>query len=172
MRAGTMRPWPRLILGSCSVAIIAVVAVTAAALGPEAAQPWLLLSAGVAVITAVQGAASDPGDLAPALLFGLPPVIGLLADGSPTWLIGPLAVLLLVAGELNALAWESRGSGPLSTMRRHRLRSVGQLAAVGLVASLLVWMVGQGPAPRGTVAAVVAGVALAALGGVVFRRSA
>lgn len=163
---------PRLILASCSVAIIVLVVTTGAALGPESVRTWLLLSAGLAVITAVQAAASDSADLAPALLFSLPPVIALLADGSTTWLIGPLGAALLVAAELNALGWESHGTGPLSAMRSHRLRSMGQLAALGLAASLLVALVGRAPSPPGTVAAVVAAMALAALGGVVFRRSA
>lgn len=163
--------WPRLILASCSVAIVLLVVTTATALGPDGARPWLLVSGSIAVITAIQAAASDPADLAPALLFSLPPVIALLADGSPTWLVGPLGACLLLAGELSALSWESQGTRPLSAVRQHRLRGTAQLVSLGLIASLGVAMVGRIPSPGGTVAVVVSAAALAALARVLFRRS-
>lgn len=166
-----MRPLPRIVAGSCSVAVVLLVVATAAVLGPDGARSWLLVSGGVAVIAAIQAVTSDPADLAPALLFSLPPVIALLADGSPTWLIGPLGALLLLAGELSALSWDLTGTKPMSTLRRQRLRSMGQLTVLALAASLLVTIVGRAPSPRGTVAALLAATALTAFGGVVFRRT-
>lgn len=161
---------PRVVLGVGSVAIVAVVVVAAAALAPDGARPWLLLSGVLAVVAAVQGVASDPRDLATALLLSLPPVIALVADGSPTWLIGPLGALLLVAGELNALSWECQVARPIGPVKRRRLLATGQLASIGVAASLAVGVVARGPWPGGTATAVVAAAALAALGGVVFRR--
>lgn len=161
---------PRVALGIGSVAIVAVVVVAAAALAPEEARPWLLLSGVLAVVAGVQGVASDPSDLATALLLSLPPVIALVADGSPTWMIGPLGALLLVAGELNVLSWECQVARPIGPVNRRRLVSTGQLASMGVAASLAVGLVARGPWPGGMAAAAVAAAALAALGGVVFRR--
>lgn len=166
-----MRSLPRIILGSCSVAIILLVVAIATALGPEGARLWLLVSGGIAVLTAIQGAASDPADLTPALIFSLPPVIALFAPGSPSWLIGPLGAFLLLSGELNALSWASQPARPMNSVRRHHLRGTAELVSFGLIASLVITMLGRGPSPDGTLAVLVAATALAALARVLFRRT-
>lgn len=163
---------PRAVLGACSVAIIGIVIVSAAALGPAAPRPWLISSGILAVIMAVQSAMFDPRELVLAMLFSLPPVLALVADGSPTWLIGPLSVLLLVAGELNALCWDAPSTGPLDAVKRRRLLRAGQLAGLGLAGSLLVMAVGSGPSPDGTLTVAVASLLLAVLGSAVLRRNA
>lgn len=162
---------PRAVLGACSVAIIGIVVVTATALGPGAPRPWLISSGILAVIMAVQSATSDPRELVLAMLFSLPPVFALVADGSPTWLIGPLGVLLLVAGELNALCWDAPRAEPLDAVKRRRLHHTGQLAGLGLAASWLVMAVASGPSPDGTLTVAVASVLLVILGSVVLRRT-
>lgn len=163
---------PRAVLGACSVAIFGIVVVTTAALGPAAPRPWLVSSGILAVIMAVQSATSDPRELVLAMLFSLPPVFALVADGSPTWLIGPLGVLLLVAGELNALCWDVPRTGPLDAVKRRRLFRAGQLAGLGLVGSLLVVAIASGPSPDGTLTVAVASVLLVVLGRAVLRRNA
>ncbi|HLT89423.1 MAG TPA: hypothetical protein VKZ85_00655 [Woeseiaceae bacterium] len=132
---------PRVVLASCSVALVALVVITGALLGPEGARTWLLVCGGAAVFAAVQAASSNPADLTPTLVLALPPVLGLLVGGSPAWLIGPLGALLLAASELNALAWECGGADALSAAKRRRLVDVIRLVALGAGASLLVGLV-------------------------------
>lgn len=165
----TMRT--RVVLGACSVAIIGIVVITATALGPPAPRPWLVSSGILAVIMAVQSATSDPRELILAMLFSLPPVFALVADGSSAWLIGPLGVLLLLAGELNALRWDAPRTGPLEAVKRRRLFRAGQLAGLGLAGSLLVMAVASGPSPDGTLTVAVASVLLVVLGSAVLRRT-
>lgn len=163
-----MKRLPRILVASASVGLILTVAVTGIALAPEGAERWLFLSALVAVIAAIQGVATDPADLAAALLFSLPPVLALLTEGSPTWLIGPLGALLLLAAELSALSWECQGDNPLTTLTGRRLIGIAGLALVGLVAALVVGSVAPRVSLGGTAAVAVAAVALAAIGGAVF----
>jgi len=132
---------PRVVLASCSVALVALVVVTGALLGPDGARTWLLVCGAAAVFAAAQTASSNPADLTPTLLLALPPVLGLLAGDSPAWLIGPLGALLLAASELNALAWECRGADSLSAANRRRLADVFRLVALGAGASLVVGLV-------------------------------
>lgn len=164
-----MMKQPRVVLASGSVSIITVVVVVAAALGPNETQPWLLFCGVAALVAAVQSATSDPADVAYALLLSLPPVIALVAEGSPTWLVGPFGALLLVAGELNALSWACEGAGPMSARNRRRLLSTGQISSLGLAASLVVGAVAPGPWPGGTAAALSAATAVAMVGLIVFR---
>lgn len=162
----------RIVAASGSVAIVAGVVVVAAALGPDDSRAWLLFCGLLATAAALQGVLSDPRDLAPALLLSLPPVVALASDGSPTWLIGPLATALLVAGELIALSWESRGTGPTSSLGPRRLLEIGQLAALALAAALAVRVIPPVPVLGGAAAVAVAAAAIAALGILVFRRTA
>lgn len=131
----------RVILASASLAILIGVALSGVLLAPERLRPWLWTSAGLAAITGLQSIASDPRDIGFALLFTLPPLIALTADGSPTWLIGPLAALLLLAGELNALSWACQAAGTMSPVKRRRLARAGQLTALGLVVAVIVAVV-------------------------------
>lgn len=127
---------PRVLLAAASVAITVFVVGAAALLGPSGARPWLVADVVIVAIVAVQSAGSDPRDLNAALLLSLPPVAALLAEGSPTWLIGPLATLLLVASELNALSWACERAAPMTGVQRGRLRDVARLGALAFVASL------------------------------------
>lgn len=160
----------RVVLASCSVAVIATVNATAAAVALDDARPLLLLCSVVALGAAVQSAAWNPAVLTSGLLFSLPPVIALLAGDGPTWLIGPLGALLLVGAELNALSWQCRGGGLHDVLARRRLWKVGQLGVLGLAASLVVAAAASGPSPGGTPAIVIAAIALAALAYVMFGR--
>lgn len=158
------------ILACCSVLAIAAVNAIAAALGPDQAQALLLLCGVVAVGSAVQSVRWSPAALTSALFFSLPPVIGLLAGDSPAWLIGPVAVLLLVGSELNVLSWQCRGRGPTGVLARRRLLNIGQLGALGLVASFVVSAVVSGPSPGGIAAVMIAAAALAAVARMTFGR--
>lgn len=161
---------PGVILAACSISMIAVVNAAAVSQVPPASRAPLLLCGSLAIVIAMQAAIRDPAALAGALLFSLPPVIALVADDSPTWLIGPLGVMLLVASELNALKWELRGAGPKEAVAP-RLRSIGHLGALGLAASLAVGVVATGPSLGGTAAVILGGTALAALAIVSFGRA-
>jgi hypothetical protein len=160
---------PRVVLTSASVALIAIVNVTAVALGPEHARVWLLVSGLLAVGAALQSIAWEPDDLMAALLFSLPPVIALVGHGSPTWLIAPLGTLLFVAAELNSLSWEFDGVAPEDDVLQRRLRSIGMLSALGLGVSLVVYAAGALPAPGSAVVIIIAASAVVALGRLLFR---
>ena len=133
---------PRVLLASASVVAIAAVALLGAWLAPRGARPWLLGAAGLAVIAAVQSAASDPDDLTAALLLSLPSVVGLVGGGAPSWLVGPFGALLLLAGELNALAWSCEGADQMTVPQRRRLAHVLGLVAFAAVAALAVESLG------------------------------
>jgi hypothetical protein len=161
----------RAVLGGWSVAIIAVVVFTASAVGPGNMRLWLLLCSAIAVGAALQSVALDPPDLTTALLFSLGPLLGLLADGSPAWLIGPLAALLLLAAELNALSWACQADGSMNARHQRRLRSAGWLAALAFAAASVVSAVAHVPAAGGTLSLILAVALLAALGGWLFPRT-
>jgi hypothetical protein len=127
---------PRLVLASASLGFLLLVMLMAIDLGPDRARPWLMISSGVALIAAVQSVASDPRDLTLALVLCMPSVLALLAEGSPTWLIGPLGALLLLAGELNALSWDCHGVAELNPVTRRRLSRAGWLSGFALVAAV------------------------------------
>ena len=161
----------RVLLGAWSVAIIAVVVFTASAVGPEGMRLWLLLCSVVAVGAALQSVALDPPDLTTALLFSLGPLIGLLADGSPAWLIGPFAALLLLAAELNALSWACQAEGSMTSRQRRRLLNSGRLAALAFVAASIVSAIARTPMAGGTLALILAVALLAVLGRSLFPRT-
>jgi len=121
----------RVILGAGSVALPAIAIGMALAFGPVSGRALLLLCGVLAVALIAKSAVMDPADIIPALLLALPPVAALAADGSPGWLIGPLATVLLVGAELNVIGWRLRGSRPLSMVQKRRL---GDLATLGLLA--------------------------------------
>jgi hypothetical protein len=161
---------PRLVLAAASVALFAAVAVLAVPAAPTSWRIWLAGSAGLALIAALQSVAADPRDVAAALLLSLPPVLALLAHGSPTWLVGPLAVLLLVASEMGALSWDCQGAVGLTPAARARLLGIAPLAGLGLLGALLVGIVARVPIPA-TGLALAAAAAAAAMGAhFLFRR--
>lgn len=161
----------RVVLASCSMAILVAVVGVALTSGPGGPPVWLLFCGILAVAAGLQGVTSEPKDLTPALVLSLPPVVALAAEGSPTWLIGPLSALLLLSAELQALSWECRGTGSTGSFVPRRLLRVGVLVSLGLVASVGVEAVAGSWAASGTTAVALAAAALALLGLVVFSRS-
>lgn len=165
-----MKAWTWLVPAAGSVAILAAAGLTAVAVGPSDSRLWLAFCVVFAVATAVQAVASEPRELTAALLFSLPPVISLVAEGSPTWLVGPLGVSLLLAGELNALSWDFRGRGVGGAVPVRRLERVGLLTALAFAAVLTVAAASEISILGGTTAFALAAVALTVLGEVLFRR--
>jgi len=164
-----MRPTARVVLASASVALITGVVWLAVVLGPSQGR-LLLIGCGVlAVATAVQSVTATPEDLTLAVLFTLLPLLALLEEGSPTWMIGLLGVVLFLAAELNALSWDARGPFSFTTAQRRRLVDSLILTAVGSSGVLIVRLGEDGPFPTGTWAVVLAGITLGALAHVVFK---
>ena len=155
-------------LAAASVAMLALVVTVAVVAGPEHGRLWLILVGGLAVVVAVQSVFSEPGDLILALVLSLLPVVALSAEGSPTWLMGPLGVLLFVSGELNALSWTCRGPTGLSNVQRRRLLGVAPVALLALGGALAVSAVPPLPVFAGTLAVGLAGVLLASVGWALF----
>lgn len=160
------------VLGASSVAIVAAVGLSATRVSTSDPKVWLYFCVALAVATAFQSVTSEPRDLTPALLFSVPPVMALVAEGSPTWLIGPLGVLLLLAGELSALSWEFQGEDRPGPVTVRRLGRTALLVALALAASVTVDVASRLPILEGTPAFMMAAAALAGIGLVVFRRSA
>jgi hypothetical protein len=150
-------PPPRIVLGAGSVVLLATAVGIALALGPDRARPLLLLCGALAVAVVVHSALVEPADITPALLLALPPVAALAADGSPSWLIGPLATLLLLAAELSVVGWRWRGRGPLSPVQRRRLFDLAVLGLLAMVASLAVGAAVLAGSPGPALAALGAG---------------
>jgi hypothetical protein len=167
-----MRIGSSVVVAFASVTVLAGVNLSAASLGQEDGRPVLLLLALAASVAGIQSVARDPSALTWALLASVPALSGLLAEGSPTWLIGPLAALLLVAAELNALSWEIRGGQPVHALPANRLAYIGQIGALGLAASLVVGLSPSLPSPGGLPAVLFAAVALVILGIAMFGRRA
>lgn len=162
---------PRIVLAAATLGIIAVVNLTAASFGPADSRWLLLLSGFFAIGAAFQSVAWEPSDLLPALLFSLPPVMSLVADGSPAWLIAILGALLLAAAELHALGWECDGVGPSGAATRRRFRTIAELTLAGAAAGALVLAFGTIPLFAGVAAVVTGGVAIALISLLLFRRT-
>lgn len=158
----------RSILRALSIAAFATAVVTALALGPRGVRVWLAVSGGVGVAIAVSSVVAEPRELLVALVFSLAPVASLAADGSPAWMIGPLATLLLVGAELNALSWEAGESASARSMERARLSAVVGLGLAGLTASLLVSRLAEVALFDQTLAVGVGAAAMAGLGWLLF----
>ncbi len=135
---------PRALLAAGSVATVAAVVFMALPAVHPGAQRWILASGILAVIATVQTVASDPRDLKTAMLLALPAPAALAVTGAAAWLVGPLAVLLLVAAELSTLSWECQDAERLTTVQRGRLWSVAGIAALALVASLTLALAAPG----------------------------
>lgn len=171
-RARATASAPALVVSYGSAGVIVLVNVAALGLGPGGgARPVLLLCALMAGWAAYRSVTDDPRALTVALLVSVAPVVALLADGSPTWLVGPLAALLLVAGELNVLGWELRGRGATADVPRHRLAEIGKLGALGAAAALAIGLATPAPAFGGMPALLLAAVAFVVLAGVLFGRA-
>lgn len=162
---------PRIVFAVSALVIIVAVVTVATTLSPERGRPWLIASAILALLTALQSLTAEPRDLALALLFSLPPVIALVVGGSSIWLTGTLGVALLVASELHALSWDCRGTGPSKRLIQRRLPHIARLAGLGFSASILLGLFGRSSWVEGTPAVVLAAGALVVLGGLAFARS-
>jgi hypothetical protein len=169
-----MRIEQRYLLQGGSVLLFAGVnAVSIAAVDAGEAGALLVLGGLCAVAAAVHAVIWGPEALTSALLLSLPPLFVLAADGTGSWLIGPLAALLLLAGELNAVGWEFPGGGASSLLMRRRVSGAALLAGGGAAASVAVLAAaGLGPSLSGLAALIAAAGALAALGWVIFGRGA
>jgi hypothetical protein len=165
-----VRPAARWVLAAASLALFGGVLILAVSLGPPEAGFLPLAFAVLAGAAVVQSLTSEPRDLIPALVLALLPVIALAAPASPTWLIGPLAVLLLLAAELNALSWDCRGPFPMSAAQRRRLVDIGVLVLLALGGVLVVEAVVAGGVAGGRIAAGLAALALAGLGLLMFQE--
>jgi hypothetical protein len=161
----------RTVVSSSSVALFAIVNLTAALLASADATPWLMLCAALAIAAAMQSAAWEPADLLAAITLSLLPLVGLVSDGGSVALVGVLGVLLLCAAELNVLSWEMEGAGPVGAGLRRRLVSLVQLAFLGVLAVLGVLVIARLPFVSGMAAVVVAAGAVMVLGRVVFLRA-
>jgi hypothetical protein len=109
----------------------------------------------------ISSVAANPRELTVALICGSAVVMGLLAEGAPSWMISPLAVLLLIGGELNAWTWDLGGTQRLTLGARGRARTLAWLAGTALLASLAVGVAAQWSLLRGPASAAVAAAALA-----------
>jgi hypothetical protein len=162
---------PRSIVAGSSVALFAIVNFAAANRGVEDGRSWLLLCAVLATAAALQSIAWEPADLLAALTLSLVPMVGLVAADGSVMLVGSLAILLLIAAELNVLAWEMDGIGPRGPVLGRRLVSLGRLALLAFAAITATALVTAAPpALAGIVAVIVASAAVILLGPLVFRR--
>ncbi len=155
-------------LAAASVSALAGAVLIALAAGTSPHRVWLGISGLLGVALTFPSLVTDPRDLLPALVFCVPPVIALAGDPGTTWLIGPLAVLLLVGAELGAASWEAEGKRASRGAGVQRTRRIGQLAALSLVGAVAVTFAARLVWLESTVAVVVAAGALAGLAGVTF----
>jgi len=134
-----MRPSRRFVVGAGSVVAIALaVLIALAVMRPSMARGWLTPIGLVAIAVSISSVLASPRELLIALVLGAAPVMGLAADPGGSWLIGPLGVLLLVGGELNAWSWELGDPESVRPGGRRRGMQIAQLAGMGLGASLVV----------------------------------
>jgi hypothetical protein len=165
-----MKAGIRTVLMIATVGLVSGVALLAAALNPPGTRAWLVCCGVLATGTAVQAVTSEPRDLIPALLFALLPVAGLAPEGAPSWPGVVFAGLLLIAGELSALAWE----GPLRASEdgslQTRLQEAAVMAAAGLGVAALLGVLAGASRLRGTGAVVTGSVGLLGLAFIVFPR--
>lgn len=154
-------------ISSASVAAISSAVLIALALGPRQATVLLSVVGLVAIGMSISSVVAEPRELLAALVLGAAPVMGLAGAGGSAWMIGPLAVLLLVGGELNAWSWELGGTVSEERDARRRLTSIMRVAVIGLFSSLAVTIAAQSTLGGGLVAVTVAALALAGLGWVI-----
>lgn len=166
-----MRMQARTVMSASSVGLFAIVNLSAALLASADATPLLMVCAALAIAAAMQSVAWEPADLLVAIALSLVPLVGLVSGGGSVVLVGVLGVLLLGAAELNVLSWEMEGAGPAGAVLRRRLRYLGRLGFLGVVAVFGVLVVAQMPFVSGMTAVVVAAVAVVVLGRVVFGRA-
>ena len=157
----------RHLVSATSVLAITVAVLAALAWGPRAYRAYLAVSGVVAIAMAVSSVVADPRELLAALLFAAPPVMSLTVEGSPTWAIGPLAVLLLVGGELNTWSWELGRADLDTAVVRRRAGNVVRLAVAALGASMAITALTQLSLLTATAALLAAAGALLGLGVVV-----
>jgi hypothetical protein len=141
--------------------------ITALVLGPRETRAWLFVPGFVAIALSISSVVAEPRELLASLVLGAAPLMGLAAQDASSWMIGPLAVLLLMGGELNAWGWELGGSESTGRAGRRRIVGIMRLATMGLVASLAVSVAARSTSFDGLVAVGLAAAALAGLGWVI-----
>jgi hypothetical protein len=132
--------------------------------GPEATRAWLVIPGLAAIALSVSSVVAEPRELLAALVLGATPAMGLADQDALQWLIGPVAVLLLIGAELNAWSWELVGHDPTGRDHRRRLSGIARSAATGLAASLGVSLAARSTLLDGLAAVALASAALAGLG--------
>lgn len=157
-----MRGPPRALVAAASVGAIAAAVALSLALGPQEIRALLTVPGVAAIALSVSSVVAEPRELLAALVLAALPTVGLAHEDASSWMIGPLAVLLLLGGELNAWSWELGGREPIEWGRR--LASVAQLAAMGMGASMAVSVAARAALLSGLAAVGVAAAATAALG--------
>ncbi|HEY3504416.1 MAG TPA: hypothetical protein VGN37_16755 [Actinocatenispora sp.] len=159
---------PRVALAAGSLACLVAAETVAVAYGPAGARPLLVICAVLAVGLAGYAVVRRDGRIGAALVVALPAL--LVAD--PAWLVGPLGVLLLAAGELCAWSWEQPGADGSPALPVRRLARSGALCGAGLVASLLCYAVGRWHPWAGTAALFAAALGTAAIAWLLARTAA
>ena len=152
-----------------SVAFLIIPSLIALPFIDTESQIYLTIAFVATVAFAIQAAVSEPKDLLIATCLALAPIVALVGDAAPGWMIGPLTVSVLVGAELNALAWASQGASDLDDLRRRRLEDVARLAAVSLVAVAMITAASFVGGSGGALAWTVAAAALVGIGRMVFR---
>lgn len=134
----------RVVVATASVCAIGTPVLAAVVLGPGGVTRVGLAAVGlVAFGMAISSLIAEPRELLAALVLGAMPVMALATEEATSWLVGPLAVLLLVGGELNAWSWELGESESVRLDTRRRTIGIVRLAALGLASSLLVTFVAR-----------------------------
>ncbi len=159
----------RVLFGWGSVVLVILVVGIALTASPTGVRWWLAVVGVVGVLMAVPAAFSDPRELTPALVLSLAPVAVLLFGDATSWLVPPLASLLLVAAELNAMGWAGQGTRVDAVPRR--LAQAGMLGVLGLAGAAVVLALGQRSWLSGTVAVLVAAAAVSGVGALVLSRT-
>lgn len=156
------------VLGVAAVGVVAIVAAFALALTPGESNAWVPFLGLLAAAAMIQSVVSEPNDLTAALLLALPLAGVVGSQPSTAWLVAPLGALLLLAGELNAVAWDTRGRDPGPGVARSRLGEIGILTGIGLVVAVLVGGAALLPFPTGALGVLLGSAGVAGVGWVVF----
>ncbi len=161
----------RTTLAWSSVAGLLGASFLAIALSPAGTTSYLVIASVASAAFAIQAAISEPKDLLLALLLCLAPVLALVGEPSPSWLVGPLAAVLLLGAELNVLGWASLEDAPEDPIRARRLADAMRLVGLGAVGGLALSALTEVWRGAGVFVFLFAAGAVAALGWVVFPGS-
>ena len=153
----------RMVIAAASIVSFAAAVLTSLRLGPIEGRIWLSVIGVAAIVLCFPSLLVSPRDLLATVVASLAPLMALASEGEPSWLIGPVAALLLLGAELNALCWEMQGPSALQSDARVRVSRIAALTLLGLAASFTVTIAARSSWLDGTVAVAVASCGLAAL---------